>query len=127
MAQISEAQEAANDIAEAIDTYGTLLFRTRPTTRKLDVKTQTNRKKIKFLVELIKQQSWVDTFQPYGITNQNVPDNHDVFYCLPNADVREGDTILFDGFDRKITNAKTYPLSNVNIVKILYVARDSKK
>lgn len=127
MAQISEAQEAANDIKEAIATYGTLLSRTRPSTRKLEVRTASNTKRITFLVELIKQQSWVDTFQPYGITNQNVPDNHDVFYCLPTDDIREGDTIFFDGFDRKVTNAKTYPLSNVNIVRICYVARESKK
>lgn len=125
MAQLSEAQEAADDIKEAIATYGTLLSRTRPSTRNASVTTASSTRKINFLVELVKRESWVDGFQAYGVRNQNVPDNHDVFYCLPTEDVREGDTILFDGFNRVVTNAKTYPLSNINIVRICYVARDS--
>jgi hypothetical protein len=123
---LSDAQQAAIAIAAAIKEFGSNVVRTRPKRKLTNGSWQAeSTATLTCMAQLLVSNPYPGAVNPFGMSNQMSMDNHDILYFLPDADIKEMDLVNFDGHDRVASLVRTYPLSNVNIVRIAYFLRQN--
>lgn len=122
---LSDGQEAAQDIADAMKEAGSTVVRTRPARKLTNGNfTKPSTATLQCIAQLLVSNPYPGAVNPFGMANQLTLDNHDILYFLPNADIKEMDIVTFDGHDRVASLVRTYPVSNVNVVRIAYFIRN---
>lgn len=124
---ISDGQDARNDLIEAIAEFGTSLTVLREARTLNGIPKKASSRTLVFIPLLEASAIYPSMVSPLGLSNQGDISNHDVFYCHPDTDiVAVTDSIVFEGVSRTVTKVRTPVISGINVVRAVYVLKDSQ-
>lgn len=124
---INEGTDALKELKESIAEFGSRFTVVREAAQLGGKWGKTSSRIITFMPLMEASALYPGMLSQLGINNQADVSNHDIFYCTPDTQISETiDAIMVDGVRRMVTKISQPRISNVIVVKMVYVMKDAQ-